>query len=134
MEFVSVSITTHVGAIYLLLAVMAFNLYNVINIDNFIQLALKLRKMTPIFHFLNACVAYTGATVAAFTHDLSITVILMLITTILIMVLEIKRYKKMRIIKSTDIARQEEFIPYAKKIYIIEIAAVIITFVISKLF
>ena len=134
MDFVSTSIFTHVSAIYLLLGVMIFNYISLSNITNFMKLVKRLRIMTPVFHFFNACAAYTGAIVAAYSHDLSPTVILMITTAILIMVLEIKRYKKMRVIRSTDTEKQEEFIIYAKKIYSIEIGAVIFTFVISKLF
>ena len=134
MDFVATSIFAHIWAIYLLLAVMVFNVYSVININDFVQLAKRLKLMTPIFHTLNLIAAYTGMIVAAFSHDLSWTVIFMSITTILILVLEIKRYKKMRIIRSTDIKEQKEFIIFAKKIYFIEIGALIFTFIIAKIF
>ena len=134
MEFVSVSIYTHVLAIYILLAIMVFNMLSVLNVTSFILLANRLRFMTPLFHMMNAIVAYTGATVAAFTHDFSPTIVFMIASTVLIMVLEIKRYKKMRVIRTTDIQKQEEFVIYAKKIYAIEIGAIIFTFVISKIF
>jgi hypothetical protein len=90
--------------------------------------------MTPLYHGLNFATAYTGAIVAAYSHDLSLTVILMVISTIIIMVLEIKRYKKMRIITSKNIEAQDEFIIYAKKIYAIEIGVIIFVFVVSKIF
>jgi len=134
MELVSTSIQWHVGGIFLLLGVILFNFYSVVKIENFLELSKRLRLMTPIFHTLNLVVAYTGAIVAAFSHDLSITVILMSITTIFVMVLEIKRYKKMRVIKLAEIEKQNEFRAFAKKIYILEISALIITFVISKIF
>ncbi len=134
MDFVATSIFTHVLAIYLLLAVMVFNIYSVMNVTSFIILAKRLKVMTPIFHTLNLIAAYTGMIVSAFSHDLSWTVVFMTITTILILVLEIKRYKKMRIIRTTDIQKQEEFYIFAKKIYLIEIGALVLTFVISKIF
>jgi len=58
----------------------------------------------------------------------------MLATTIFIMVLEIKRYKKMRVIKVAEIEKQQEFRVFAKKIYMMEISAVVFTYVISKIF
>jgi hypothetical protein len=134
MDLVNVSIYTHLFTIYFLLAVMVFNLFSVLNITNFIVLVKRLRLMTPFYHFLNASTAYTGMIVAGYNHDLSPTVIFMILSTILILILEIKRYKKMRIIKSTDIVRQEAFIIYAKKIYIIEISAIIFTYIVSKIF
>jgi len=134
MDFVSISITTHVYSIMALMIIMIFNYISVSKMDQFIPLAKRLRFMTPLYHMANAFVAYTGATVAAFTHDLSITVVLMVATSILIMVLEIKRYKKMRVIKSDEHAKQVEFVLYAKKIYTIEILAVVFTYIVSKIF
>jgi len=132
MEFVSLSIQTHVYAIYALIAVIFINFYNVLTVKEFIPLAKKLRFTTPLYHMINAIVAYTGGIVAAYSHDLSLTVILMIIATIFIMVLEIKRYKKMRVIKSTDTDKQEEFLVYAKKIYILELSAIVITYIVAK--
>ncbi|MEA3354328.1 MAG: hypothetical protein U9Q33_10985 [Campylobacterota bacterium] len=134
MEFVSTSVTTHVYAIVVLFLIMAFNFYNVLTINDFKTLVKRLKIMTPLYHMTNAIVAYTGGIVAAFSHDLSPTVILMLITTILIMVLEIKRYKKQRVIKLAETQKQEEFKKFAKKIYTIEISALVFTYVVSKIF
>ncbi|MCK5110830.1 MAG: hypothetical protein KAQ94_04860 [Arcobacteraceae bacterium] len=134
MDFVETSIFTHVLTIFLLLGVMVFNYNSISKSTNYLALAKQLRFMTPFYHFLNACTAYTGMIVAAYSHDLSVTVILMSITTIFLMVLEIKRYKKMRVIRSTDIDKQEEFKIFAKKIYTMEISALVFTFVVSKIF
>ncbi len=134
MEFVSLSITTHVYSIMALMIIMIFNYLSVSKMDQFIPLAKRLRFMTPLFHMANAFVIYTGAIVAAYSHDLSITVILMIATSIFVMVTEIKRYKKMRVIRSTDYELQKEFVLFAKKIYTMQIIAVMFTYVISKLF
>jgi hypothetical protein len=134
MEFVSLSITTHVYSIMALMIIMIFNYLSVSKMDQFIPLAKRLRFMTPLFHMANAFVVYTGAIVAAYSHDLSITVILMIATSIFVMVTEIKRYKKMRVIKSGDYELQKEFVLFAKKIYTMQIIAVMFTYVISKLF
>jgi hypothetical protein len=58
----------------------------------------------------------------------------MLITTIFVMILEIKRYKKMRVIKVAELEKQAQFRIFAKKIYMMEISALVFTYVISKLF
>ena len=134
MDFVAISITTHVYAILVLFFIMLFNYINVSKMDEFVPLAKRLRFMTPLYHMANAFVAYTGGIVAAYSHDLSITVILMIATSIFVMVLEIKRYKKMRVIKSAETEKQEEFRGYAKKIYTMEILAVMFTYIISKLY
>ncbi len=134
MDLVSVSITTHVYAIVILMLIMVFNFISVVKMDDFIALTKRLRFMTPLFHMSNAFVVYTGALVAAYSHDLSLTVILMIATSIFVMVLEIKRYKKMRVIKSTQTAKQQEFVLFAKKIYNLEVIAILFTYTISKIF
>ena len=134
MELVETSVTWHIYAIVILVLIMINNLVTVLRTKDYITLVKRLKIQTPIYHSMNAVVAYTGGVVAAFSHDLSITVVLMLVTTIFIMVLEIKRYKKMRVIKLAEIDKQNEFRLFAKKIYMMEITAVMFTYVISKIF
>ena len=134
MEFITTSVTWHINFIILLMFIMIFNLFSVLKVDDYFELIKRLKLMTPFYHSINAIVAYTGGIIAAFSHDLSITVILMLATTIFIMVLEIKRYKKMRVIKTAEFEKQKEFRVFAKKIYMMEIAALVSTYIISKIF
>ena len=134
MELVSTSVTWHIYFILGLMFVMVFNLLSVLRVDDYFELVKRLKVMTPVYHSINFSVAYTGGIVAAFSHDLSITVILMLATTIFIMILEIKRYKKMRVIKIAEFEKQAEFRVFAKKIYMMEISALVFTYIISKLF
>lgn len=128
------SVVTHNFMLYLFLGVMLFNIYSVYTVTSFIKLARRLKFTTPLYHTMNAMIIYTGAIVSAYTRDMSLTVMLMIATSIFLMVAEIKRYKKMRIIKSSDIALQEEFIPYAKKIYTIEIIVLITVYIVCKVF
>ncbi|QOG11733.1 hypothetical protein [Arcobacter sp. FWKO B] len=132
MDIMASSLTTHLFTIYLLLGVMVFNLLTIINQNDFITMAKRIKFLTPIFHTLNAMVIYTGAIYAAFYHMFNFSVILMICASIAIMVLEIKRYKKLRVIKSTDLKLQEEFKYFAKKIYAFEIAIMISVYVIVK--
>jgi len=134
MDFVSISIMTHLYSIAALMLIISFNYISVSTMKEFIPLAKRLRFMTPLFHMANAFVAYTGAIVAAYAHDFSITVMLMVATSIFVMVSEIKRYKKMRVIKSTEAAKQERFRVFAKKIYMMQIVFILFTYTISKIF
>lgn len=134
MELVTTSVTWHVYAITVLTLVMIFNLYSVLKVEEYLKLAKRLKFMTPIYHATNLIVAYTGGIVAAFSHDLSITVVLMIATSIFVMILEIKRYKAMRVIKTTQCAEQILFRIYAKKLYMIQISAIVLTYFISKTF
>ncbi|QEP33487.1 putative membrane protein [Malaciobacter pacificus] len=128
------AIQTHVYVIYFFLAVMLFNLYSVSTQKDFIKLAKRLRFMTPLYHLTNAIVIYTGTIVAFYAQYFSLTIALMIPASIFLLVIEIKRYKKMRVIKSGDIQLQEEFYKYAKKIYIIEIMVLVFVYMISKVF
>ena len=121
MEIMNDSVVTHNFIIYIFLSVMLFNMYSVLSATDFIKLAKRLKFTTPLYHMLNAMIIYTGAIVSAYTHDVSITVVLMIATTIFVMVLEIKRYKKMRVIKLAEVEKQVEFVKFAKKIYMMEI-------------
>ena len=134
MDIMSDALVTHVYMIYIFLAVMLFNFFSVQTINNHIKLAKRLKFMTPIYHLANAVVMYTGAIVSAYATSFSITIALMIPTSIFLMVIEIKRYKKMRVIKSDDIKLQVEFKEYAKKIYLMEIMTLVIVYIISKVF
>ena len=97
-------------------------------------MAKRLRQLTPIYHSLNFAMAYTGAVLAGFTHDLSPTVVLMIPTTLFLMITEIKRYKKMRVIKHDEVALQEDFRKFAKKIYTLQVIAIAFMYIIAKMF
>lgn len=134
MDMMNDAIVTHIYTIYIFLAIMIFNFYSVHKVVDFITLAKRLKIMTPIYHLSNAIVMYTGAIVAAYAHQFSFTIVLMIIASIFLLVIEIKRYKKMRVIKSDDIKLQDEFRVYAKKIYTIEIMTIVVVYIISKVF
>jgi hypothetical protein len=128
------SIDTHVFFIYLFISVMLVNFYSVYNIGNFIKLAKRLKFLTPLYHTLNAIIIYTGTIVAFYERTFSFTIFIMIAASIAVMVLEIKRFKKMRVIKVTDVALQEEFLKFSRKIYLIEIIIIVSTYIISKIF
>ncbi|RXK13324.1 hypothetical protein CP965_05850 [Halarcobacter mediterraneus] len=134
MELMSGAIQTHVYTIYFFLAIMLFNLYSVYTVKEFIPLAKRLKFMTPLYHLTNAIVMYTGAIVSAYAQHFSFTVFFMIAAAIFLLVIEIKRYKRMRVIKSKDIKLQEDFRVYSKKIYTIEICVLIFVYIISKIF
>jgi len=134
MELMQDAITLHIYAIYIFLAIMLFNLYFVLTKKDFTLLRKKLKFMTPIYHLSNAIVIYTGTIIAFYAQYFSITIALMIPASIFLLILEIKRYKKMRIIKLVDIELQDRFYIYAKKIYIIEIAVLLFVFIVSKVF
>lgn len=134
MELMQSAVQTHVYTIYFFLAIMLFNLYSVMKVKNFIVLAKRLRFMTPLYHLTNAIVIYTGTIVAFYAQVFSFTIALMIPASIFLLVIEIKRYKKMRIIKSDQVELQNDFFIYARKIYTIEIMVLVSVYIISKVF
>ncbi len=134
MELMENPIQAHVYTIYFFLAVMLFNLYSVKTQKNFVKLAKRLKFMTPIYHLSIALIMYTGTIVAFYTQYFSLTMALMIPTAIFLLVVEIKRHKKMKTIRSTDTKLQEEFYVYSTKIYIIETLVLISVFTIVRVF
>ena len=132
MDIMQDSINTHIYAIFFFLGIMLFNLYTVSTQNNFMLLAKRLKFMTPLYHLTNAIVIYTGAIIAAYKHTFTLAMVVMIAASIFLMVIEIKRYKKQRVIKSADVDLQEAFYLYAKKIYTIEIMVLIAVYIISK--
>lgn len=134
MELMQSAIQTHVYTIYFFLGIMLFNLYSVTKEKDFLVLAKRLKFMTPLYHLTNAIVIYTGTIVAFYAQEFSATIALMIPASIFLLVIEIKRYKKMRVIKHDQIELQNEFLRYAKKIYTIEISVLVAVYIISKVF
>ncbi|MFA6788228.1 MAG: hypothetical protein WC149_08225 [Arcobacteraceae bacterium] len=132
MDIMQDSINTHIYTIFFFLGIMLFNLYTVSTQNNFMLLAKRLKFMTPLYHLTNAIIIYTGAIIAAYKHTFTLAMVVMIAASIFLMVIEIKRYKKQRVIKSADVDLQEAFYLYAKKIYTIEIMVLIAVYIISK--
>jgi len=134
MDLMSDQVTAHVLFVYIFLSIMLVNLYTVYSVENFIKLAKKLKFLTPLYHTINAIIIYTGTIAAFYAKTFSLTIFIMIVAAIALMVLEIKRFKKMRVIKVADIKLQEEFVAFSRKIYTIEIAILVFTYIISKIF
>jgi hypothetical protein len=113
---------------------MFFNLILVLILKDFIKLAKLLRFMTPLYHLINAMIIYTGVIIWVTMKSFDLTILFMIIGSIFLLVIEIKRYKKMRVITSKNIQGQKEFYSYAKKIYIIELFVIFTIYLISKIF
>ena len=134
MQIISLSITTHIYLIYIFSSIMFFNLILVLILKDFIKLAKLLRFMTPLYHLINAMIIYTGVIIWVTMKSFDLTILFMIIGSIFLLVIEIKRYKKMRVIISKNIQGQKEFYSYAKKIYIIELFVIFTIYLISKIF
>jgi hypothetical protein len=117
MDIVASSIEIHIILLGLLFLIILFNLANVHYTKSFVTMAIWLKRMTPLYHGVNFAIVYSGAIVSAYVHNLAPEIILMIPTALALMILEIKRFKKQRIIKSTDYEFQKEFRVFAQNIY-----------------
>jgi len=133
-NLVSSSISIHIFFIFVLIFIIVLNYYTVQKDQPFMPLAKRLKKITPYFHASNFIVAYTGSVLSGYTHNFDLVVILMIPSSLFLMISEIKRYKKMRIIKVKDTQLQDEFKIFAKKIYVMQLIALVSTYMVVKIF
>lgn len=133
-DLVESSISTHNFVIFFLVVLIVYHYFIVSKSDDYIALAKKLKFTTPLFHSINTFIIYTGAIVSAYAKQFDWTVLLMIGACIFLMVSEIKRYKKMRVILSSEVEKQEEFKLFAKKIYIMQLLTIFGVYVIAKVF
>jgi hypothetical protein len=138
-EMFGVTIKVHLFFILMLLVLIVRNLIILYTESNFIILAKKIRFPTAMLHTLMAVTFFTGILLMSlpYTYNLSVKFnplsIVMIIFTIFIMLAEIKRYKKLRVIESGEIKKQQEFIKFAKTIYILDVILIFSIFFIHKL-
>ncbi len=124
----------HEVAVVLLICLICYNIYKLKFSQKFVDVQNSYRLTTPLLHFVNASVAYTGAIVSAYRHDISWTVVLMIIATLFIMIAEIKRYKRLRVILSSQTELQNDFKIYATKIAIYQLVCLAVVYVLVVIF
>ncbi len=88
---------------------------------NFPYLIRRIRLLTPLYAFLIASVAFTGIVYTAILQIFNVWVIYMILLFIFLVIGEVKRYKKQRIIASYDKELQAQFIFWAKRKYMLDI-------------
>jgi len=108
-----------VFALFFLYVKMMFNLNNTLN---YIQLVNKINKIAPVIFMSIFNVFFIGL-IVFIINDLSwsFKYIYMNLTLLIIFILEMKRYKKQKSIRTYDYAKQVDFISFAKKVYILDI-------------
>lgn len=101
---------------------------------HFIRLARKIRYYGPLLHFSYAAILFNGFILSFLTKNyLGWEVWLMYAVWLFVFMAEIKRYKKIRVIGSKDIAEQQAFIAYAKKLYAINLVLTVLTVIAAYL-
>ncbi len=135
------TINVHIIFILALAILMIRNLTILFFEENFIKLAKKIRFPTAMLHSLIAINFFTGILLMSFPIAYNLPIdsnfyimsFIMIAITLFIMIAEIKRYKRIRVIKSTETKLQQEFIKFAKKIYIIDLILIVSIFLIYKI-
>lgn len=133
-DLVASSVLIHNISIGTLLVLILYHYYVVSKVANFVQLAKKLKFTTPLFHSINAFTVYTGMVLSAYSKIFDFTTLIMIAASLFLMISEIKRYKKMRVITSSDDVSQNDFKIFAKKIYVMQISIIFIIYTICELF
>lgn len=133
-DLVASSVLIHNISIFALLALIIYHYYVVSKVESFVQLAKKLKFTTPLFHSINAFTVYTGMVLSAYSKIFDFTTFIMIAASLFLMISEIKRYKKMRVITSADEVSQTEFKIFAKKIYKMQLAMIFIIYAICEIF
>lgn len=133
-DLVLSSIFIHNVSLFVLVFLIVYHFYVVTKIEHFVVMAKKLKFTTPLFHSINAFTVYTGMVLSAYSRIFDLTTIIMIIASLFLMISEIKRYKKMRVITSSDETAQNEFKIFAKKIYASQLVVIFAIYVISKIF
>jgi hypothetical protein len=123
----------HIAFIGVMFAILIKNFYTLRREKSFIKLAKKIKFITPAFHISHSIVIFTGLLMEFISNNFSFAIHIMSVISVLIIILEAKRYKKMRVIKSKEVGLQANFIKFASKIYISEFLILLSFMLIYKL-
>lgn len=97
------------------------NLYWLYTEKNFIKMAKKIRLFVPIHYTILSSSIFSGIILAFYSHNFfSTRQLFMYLIALYLLLSEIKRYKKIRVITSKEIEEQQKFISWAKKKYILD--------------
>lgn len=106
----------HFVGVFVLLAVVIFNIIMLALSYQIIRYAKRLRVVMPISSALIIIIIFTGIVMMAAKHlNFSLANIAMIVLSILFIVLELKRYKILK--HETDIKQENAFAQYKKKAF-----------------
>jgi hypothetical protein len=98
---------------------------------NFIELIKKIKLIAPLIFMFIFNTLFTGVILFILSKkSFSFDILLMIIALLVVFILEIKRYKKQKVITSYNYIAQVEFINFARKVYIIDILIFLFVYII----
>lgn len=99
--------------------------------SSFPHLIRKIKLLTPAYGFLLASAILTGIIMSFMFVHFSFNALFMSIASIIIIINEIRRYKRQRVIASYDSAEQVIFIRWAKRKYGLDLLLLAIVWIVS---
>ncbi len=112
----------HLMSIFSLVALYLAMLFVLKKYANFIELIKKIKLIAPLIFMFIFNTLFTGVILFIVSEkSFSFNVLFMIIALLVVFILEIKRYKKQKVITSYNYLSQVEFIDFATKVYILDI-------------
>lgn len=108
--------------------VLYFAMLYILNTNlNFIKLVNKIKLIAPLIFMSVFNTLFTGILMIIINKvDISLLIIAMILLLIYLLVSDIKRYKKQKVITSYNYLAQSDFIIYSKKLYIRNITFILL--------
>ncbi|RAX58357.1 hypothetical protein CCZ01_02770 [Helicobacter monodelphidis] len=99
--------------------------------QNFPFMIRRIRLLTPMYGFFIATTIFTGIIFSFILQTFNLKIALMILVSIFLIMGEIKRYKKQRVIASYDIDLQKTYRLFAKQKYALDLILLIVTYAIT---
>ena len=129
-EMYEMSIVTHNFSVLAVLVVISINFYKIVKADNIFAYRKFNILFNPIGSTIIGFVIFTGIIMMAAKHlDFTFANIIMIVFSIILIILEIKRSKGMKYIKNDNVEGFLTYKKFAKKVLIIEFLLTIILYI-----
>lgn len=126
-EMYDLSVSIHLGAVVILVGLIAYNIFLLSSTQEIRQYAYKMRTIIPFSYFMIFTIIFTGAVMMAAKHlDFTMQNIAMIILSLYIIPSEIKRYKILKRTNPKEHGAFEEYKNIGFKILASELALIMV--------
>lgn len=116
----------HLFFVFAMLLIPVHNLIVLYTVKDFPRLAYRVRIPGPMYHFFCSATIFTGVIIMFLTKVYySFDILLMSVAVLLVMGLEIKRFKMVKNIYRNQVDLQIPFIAFARKKYIFDLVLMV---------
>ena len=131
-ELVSMSVEIHLFFVFLTLVLAVINLFVVKSCSDYIKMTKKFELFSPLYYLSLSVVIFTGSVVlAVFKFHANHAVYLMIFTSLIVIIGAFKAYKLFKKTRVRDINSQEIFRKFAVKKYLLDIALILVTTILT---